>query len=55
MIRVEANRVMEDGMDHSAQAILALAISGALCLAAWIWARHRLTRSQARADYRGPI
>jgi hypothetical protein len=55
MICVETNGVMEDGMDHSAQAILALAISGALCLAAWIWARHRLTRSQARADYRGPI
>jgi hypothetical protein len=41
---------MEDDMDHSAQAILALAISGALCLAAWIWARHRLTRLQASAD-----
>jgi hypothetical protein len=29
-------------MEHYAQAILALSISSALCLAAWIWARRRL-------------
>jgi hypothetical protein len=36
--------VLEDGMEHHAQALLALSISSALCLAAWIWARRRLTR-----------
>jgi hypothetical protein len=36
--------VLEDGMEHHAQILLALFISSALCLAAWIWARHRLAR-----------
>jgi hypothetical protein len=36
--------VLEDGMEHHAQALLALFISSGLCLAAWIWARRRLTR-----------
>ena len=36
--------VLEDGMGHYAQALLALSISSALCLAAWIWARRQLTR-----------
>jgi hypothetical protein len=31
-------------MSHSAQVILAISISGALCLTAWGWARHRLGR-----------
>jgi hypothetical protein len=33
--------VLEDGMEHHVQALLALSISSALCLAAWIWARRR--------------
>ena len=31
-------------MEHSAQALLALSISGALCLVAWLWARYRAPR-----------
>ena len=31
-------------MEHYAQAVVALSISSVLCLAAWIWARRRLTR-----------
>ena len=29
-------------MEHDAQALIALVISAALCLGAWIWARRRL-------------
>src|SRR3984957_14130421 len=36
--------VLENDMEHHAQILLALFISSALCLAAWIWARRRLTR-----------
>jgi hypothetical protein len=36
--------VLEDGMEHQAQTLLALSVSSGLCLAAWIWARRRLTR-----------
>ena len=42
--------VLEDGMEHHAQALVALSISSALCLGAWIWARRRLDRFQARVD-----
>ena len=37
-------------MEHHAQTLLALSISSALCLAAWIWARRRLIRFQAGVD-----
>ena len=37
-------------MEHHVQALLALSISSALCLAAWIWARRRLIRFQASVD-----
>jgi hypothetical protein len=37
-------------MEHYAQALLALSISSAVCLAAWIWARRRLTRLQTNID-----
>jgi hypothetical protein len=33
-------------MRHDAQALLALTISAALCLGAWIWARRQLARRQ---------
>jgi hypothetical protein len=42
--------VLEDGMEHHVQALLALSISSALCLAAWIWARRRLIRFQTSVD-----
>jgi hypothetical protein len=42
--------VLEDGMEHHVQVLLALSISSALCLAAWIWARRRLIRFQASVD-----
>jgi hypothetical protein len=42
--------VLENGMEHHAQTLLALSISSALCLAAWIWARRRLTRFSRRAQ-----
>ena len=42
--------VLEDGMEHHAQALLGLSISSGLCLAAWIWARRRLSRLQASVD-----
>jgi hypothetical protein len=38
--------VLEDGMEHHEQALLALSISSGLCLAAWIWARRRLSSLQ---------
>jgi hypothetical protein len=37
-------------MEHNAQALVALSISSGLCLAAWIWARRRLTRFEASID-----
>ena len=42
--------VLEDDMEHHVQALLALSISSALCLAAWIWARRRLLRFHAGVD-----
>jgi hypothetical protein len=30
-------------MHHNSQVIVALAISTALCVTAWVWARYRLT------------
>jgi hypothetical protein len=42
--------VLEDGMEHHEQALLALSISSGLCLAAWIWARRRLIRFRASVD-----
>jgi len=42
--------VLEDGMEHHEQALLALSISSGLCLAAWIWARRRLSSPQASVD-----
>jgi hypothetical protein len=42
--------VLENGMEHHAQVLLALSICSALCLAAWIWARRRLTRFQTSID-----
>jgi hypothetical protein len=36
--------VLEDDMEHEAQAFLAVSISSAVCLATWIWARRQLTR-----------
>ena len=42
--------VLEDGMEHHEQALLALSISSGLCLAAWIWARRRLSSLQASVD-----
>jgi hypothetical protein len=31
-------------ISHGAQVILAIAISSALCLPAWVWAQRRLAR-----------
>jgi len=42
--------VLEDGMEHHEQALLALSISSGLCLAAWIWARRRLSSLRASVD-----
>jgi uncharacterized protein YijF (DUF1287 family) len=42
--------VLEDGMEHHEQALFALSISSGLCLAAWIWARRRLSSLQASVD-----
>ena len=42
--------VLEDGMEHHLQALLALSITSVLCLGAWIWARRRLIRFYAGAD-----
>ena len=42
--------VLEDGMEHHAQALLALSISSALCLVTWIWARRRLGGFHANGD-----
>ena len=50
MITVLVLGVLEDGMEHHVQALLALSISSALCLAAWIWARRRLIRFQTSVD-----
>ncbi len=36
--------VLEDDMEHHVQILLALFISSALCLVAWIWASRRSTR-----------
>ena len=47
---LEVLGVLEDGMEHHVQALLALSITLVLCLAAWIWARRRLIRFQARVD-----
>jgi hypothetical protein len=47
---LEVARCLEDGMEHHAQALVALSICSALCLGAWIWARRRLDRFQARVD-----
>ena len=41
---------VEDGMEHHEQALLALSISSGLCLAAWIWARRRLSSLRASVD-----
>jgi hypothetical protein len=46
---------LEDGMEHHAQVLLALSISSALSLGAWIWARRQLTRLQASIDSRDTI
>jgi hypothetical protein len=43
-IVLRSQGVLEDGMEHHAQALLALSISAALCLGAWIWARRRSAR-----------
>jgi hypothetical protein len=40
--------------EHHVQVLLALSISSALCLAAWIWARRRLIRFQASVDRQIP-
>jgi hypothetical protein len=42
--------VLEDGMEHHLQALLALSITSVLCLGAWIWARRRLIRFHAGVD-----
>jgi hypothetical protein len=42
--------VLEDGMEHHAQTLLALSITSVFCLAAWIWARRRLIRFHAGVD-----
>jgi hypothetical protein len=47
--------VLEDGMEHHVQALLALSISSALCVAAWVWARRRLIRFQASVDRRDTV
>ena len=40
-------------MDHNLQVLLAVGISGALCLVAWVWARRQLSRlSNATAEDR---
>jgi hypothetical protein len=42
-------------MDHNLQVLLAVGISGALCLVAWVWARRQLSRlsHSATADRSG--
>jgi hypothetical protein len=47
--------VLEDGMEHHAQVLLALSICSALSLGTWIWARRQLTRLQASIDSRDTI
>jgi hypothetical protein len=42
--RFFGNRDWRAMMQHDAQALLALTISAALCLGAWIWARRQLAR-----------
>ena len=42
--------VLGEGMEHHAQALLALSITSVLCLAAWIWARRRLMRFQTNVN-----
>jgi hypothetical protein len=42
--------VLEDGMEHHLQALLALSITSVLRLGAWIWARRRLIRFHAGVD-----
>jgi hypothetical protein len=42
-------------MEHDAQALLALSISAALCLGAWVWARQKIRRivsKQVGSHYR---
>jgi hypothetical protein len=42
-------------MEHDAQALLALSISAALCLGAWVWARQksrRIVSKQVGSHYR---
>jgi hypothetical protein len=46
----ESMGVLEEGMEHHLQALLALSITTALCLGAWIWARRRLIRFHAGVD-----
>jgi hypothetical protein len=36
-------------MEHDAQALLALSISTALCLGAWVWARRKAQRVMSRS------
>jgi hypothetical protein len=47
---VRSMGVLEDGMEHHAQTLLALSITSVFCLAAWIWARRRLIRFHAGVD-----
>ena len=35
-------------MEHHAQALLALSISAALCLGAWVWARRKARRVMSK-------
>ena len=42
--------VLEDGMEHHVQTLLALSITSVFCLAAWIWARRRLIRFHEGVD-----
>jgi hypothetical protein len=42
--------VLEDGMEHHAQVLLALSICAGLSLTAWIWARRQLTRLRTHGD-----
>jgi hypothetical protein len=46
----ESMGVLEDGMEHHLQALLALSITSVFCLAAWIWARRRLIRFREGVD-----
>ena len=47
---VRSMGVLEDGIEHHLQALLALSITSALCLGAWIWARRRLIRFHEGVD-----